>query len=278
MSGSATCVLGLKSNGANAIHLKKNARLTASGCAVYANSANAQGLRVDDMATISAEAICVAGGFKVNSGSSTTPSPTTDCPPYRDPLEHRTPPPVGSCTHDDLVINNQTTTLEPGTYCGGLRIDGSSNVTFEPGIYVIRDGSFTVSGTATVTGEYAGFYFTGNGARLNLDSKTTVDLTAPKDGPLAGILFFEDRDIPAPVMHKISSDNARRLLGTIYAPVSNLLVDSKAPVAGESAFTAIVANSVTLDNGPNLILHSDYDTTDVPLPEGLSGAHVVLSR
>ena len=58
-----------------------------------------------------------------------------------------------------------------------------------------------------------------------------------------------------------------------------LLIDSKKPVADQSAYTAIVANSIELNSGPNLILNSDYEATDVPVPSGIAGSsQVVLSN
>ena len=46
------------------------------------------------------------------------------------------------------------TTLSPGTYCGGITIDGSGpTVTLQPGIYVMVDGPFWVKGGGIVIGD-----------------------------------------------------------------------------------------------------------------------------
>ena len=47
----------------------------------------------------------------------------------------------------------------------------------------------------------------------------------------------------------IISDNARTLLGTIYLPVGRLIIDSKRPVADESAYTVIIARMIDLYDG-----------------------------
>ena len=70
-------------------------------------------------------------------------------------------------------------------------------------------------------------------------------------------------------LHQISSNNARRLLGTIYLSKSIFLVDSDAPVASESAYTAIVAGRIWLQKGPVLTLNANYQDTNVPVPPGL---------
>ena len=77
-------------------------------------------------------------------------------------------------------------------------------------------------------------------------------------------------------IHRIGSNNARNLLGTIYLPQGTLLIDATAPVADQSAYTAIIANSLQLQKGPQLVLRSDYDKTNVPVPDGLINGRVFL--
>ena len=109
-------------------------------------------------------------------------------------------------------------------------------------------------------------------------AETSIELTAPKDGPLAGILFFDSRFANPGRKHRINSDTARKLIGTFYLPESTLLVDSKAPVADESAFTVIIARTVELLEQPNLVLNSDYSQTDIPAPTGLISGRIVLTE
>jgi hypothetical protein len=73
-------------------------------------------------------------------------------------------------------------------------------------------------------------------------------------------------------VHQILSDDARNLLGTIYLPRGRLNVDANSPIADKSAYTAIVARKISLYGGPHLVLNSNYDETDVPVPEGIRGA------
>ena len=85
--------------------------------------------------------------------------------------------------------------------------------------------------------------------------------------------------IGARLKHRITSDDARVLLGTIYLPVGDLVIDAKKPVVDQSAYTAIIAQHIELNSGPNLILNSNYDATNVPVPEGIRGTRqVVLSK
>ncbi|MGH6631128.1 MAG: hypothetical protein ACREB3_15485 [Burkholderiales bacterium] len=271
------CVVGLSPLVPPGVQLWHEARLTAEDCDVYSNTDLPTGMIVKDRATLEANLICVTGGYIALNPRSVRPEPITDCPPFEDPLAARAAPKVGGCDHLDLVILNQKRTLEPGVYCGGLTILGKSKVTLNPGVYIIHNGLLKVAGSASMTGENVAFYLSGLATVMYFDSGSTIDLTAPKNGPLAGILFFEDRKAPPLRVHRIGSNNARNLLGTIYLPLGILLVDANAPVADNSAYTAIVARSLQLREGPNLVLHGDYQLTDVPVPDGLLIDQAVLT-
>ena len=272
------CVLGLSELVPPGVQLWSKASLVADGCDVYSNTKLPLGLVVTDNATLKADLICVSGGYVALGPGAVVPKPLTDCPKFDDPLASRPPPKVTGCDHLAMIIINQKKTLNPGVYCGGLTILGNSKVKLNPGVYIINNGLLKVSGTATMTGENVGFYLSGLLTLMFFDSGTTIDLTAPKDGPLAGILFFEDRKAPPLRIHRIGSNNARNLVGTIYLPLGILFIDANAPVADNSAYTALVVRSLQLSEGPKLVLHSDYQSTSIPVPDGLIGGQAVLIK
>ena len=148
------------------------------------------------------------------------------------------------------------------------------------GEYIIKDGPLTVDGDASLSGSYVGFYLTGSGATIDFKARSTISLSAPRDGALASLLFFEDRRAAVGNRHLISSDDARMLLGTIYLPNGRLRVDANKPVADQSAYTIIVVRWMELDAGPNLIMNSRYGATDVPVPNtiGVVGTQVQLAE
>ena len=181
--------------------------------------------------------------------------------------------------------------IDPGTYCAGLEITETAQVTLRPGVYVMKNGPLVVKKTASMTGENVGFYFTGDKGGLLFDKDTTISLTAPKDGVMASLLFFEERWVsnpdpallsdgllpapPAPPtdqpvrQYRIISNNARMLLGTIYLPAGRLIVEAKKPIGDLSAYTVVVARLVNLYEGPNLVLNARYGASDIPVPEGV---------
>lgn len=272
----AICMIGLDTSKQKAIHLKKKAKLSAKGCGVFANSKSAKAIRVEDNSSIEAALTCSVGGIDGLSKAHIDPKPETDCPQITDPLANRQSPPVGPCDYTKLKIKNQTRTLSPGTYCGGLELKGSSKVKLLPGIYVIKGGKLEVTDKSTLEGESVGFYLDGHKAKLSFKKQTTINLTAPSEGIMAGLLVFEDRAASKIEKHEITSDNARLILGTIYLPNGTLRIDSEGPVADKSAYTAIIARAIELDEGPTLYLNSDYESTDVPVPEGLIGGRTRL--
>ncbi len=274
------CVIALRPAGNAVLFLQMNATLIADGCAVYSNSIHKSSIWIDDNGSVTADLVCTAGGIKLLFTKSVMPDATLDCPPIPDPLAGRSAPPSDTCPINSkpLVITDQDRNLVPGTYCGGIRIEGNSTVTFQSGVFVVKDGPFEVVDSAKVKGNHTGFFLTGANAVLTFEGNTTIDLVAPRAGPMAGLLFFEDRSVSAGNEHIINSNNARVLLGTIYLPRGTLRVAANAPVADKSAYTAIIADMIELAAGPDLVLHSDYGATDVPVPQGLIGGRVVLTK
>jgi Flp pilus assembly protein TadG len=302
MSGSMPlCLLGLDPSSPQTIGLEQSALLTAPGCLVQSNSKSTVGLQSKSNAVMTAGMICSAGGKVQSSNANYSPAPTTDCPVLPDPLSSRAAPPIGGCDYNNKVLDGMSATLQPGVYCGGLTLTNGAVVNLSSGIFVIKDGPLTVDGGASISGTEVGIYLKGSAANLTFDADSTVSLSAPKDGPLAGILIFDDpsgisapakapksgrgasgRAIKtgAPRQHQILSDNARNLLGTIYMPHGEIIIDAMKPIADKSAYTVLVVNQLHLYSGPNLILNTDYSATDVPVPMGVGpfGAKIFLSN
>ncbi|MGX9980210.1 TadE/TadG family type IV pilus assembly protein [Methylobacterium fujisawaense] len=305
------CLLTLDPLADGAFELEKSAEVTAQDCSLYSNSLSPRGMVGKDNAYARAQTICTAGGFD-GARANFAPPPQTSCPPIQDPLKDRAPPPIGACTAIPASANSkrdtsgnlvdQSVTLDPGTYCGGLHITKSASVALRAGTYVMKDGPLIVDKDAAMTGIDVAFYFTGNKGGLLFDKKTTVSLSAPTTGAMAGLLMMEERTVSNPVdpavllaalanqtlgpppppptppplaatkpmrTYRIISDNARTMLGTLYLPAGRVVIDASKPVADQSAYTVIVAQQVNLYEGPNLYLNANYDATSVPVPKGV---------
>jgi Flp pilus assembly protein TadG len=312
------CMLTLDSAAPGAFNLQKNAQVTALGCSLYSNSTSPIGMVGGASAMAQADTICSVGGYS-GVRANFSPTPQTQCPVIRDPLQGRPTPSIGSCATLPFPFNllpltktaiiDKDVTLEPGTYCYGLLIKKNAVVTLKPGIHVFKDGPLVVKDNATLTGVDVGLYFAGDKAGLLFDKKTTISLSAPTTGVMAGMLMSEQSSVTNPLdpalglvdeltgmpitptppalgqtqpmrIYRIISNNARTMLGTIYLPSGRVVIDADRPVADQSAYTVLVARQVNLYEGPNLYLNANYEGTSVPVPKGVGplGGRVVLSQ
>jgi hypothetical protein len=261
------CVLGLDQANAETVALDSAALLTAPECAVQSNSTDPHGMSAQNGSVVLSLFTCSSGGYD-GPEAAFLPPPEKDCPALEDPLALRAPPSVAGCDYLDLSLAKGTHSISPGTYCGGLKLTGNVEVTAEPGIYIITGGDLRVDNNATLKGEEVSFYFDGEDAVINFKDKAIVELGAPKTGPMAGLLFYEDPAAPPDRNFEISSDAARKLLGTIYLPKGVFKGGGSGKIAALSAYTIIVARRIDLD-GAQLVVNADYSSTDVPVPPGL---------
>jgi hypothetical protein len=86
---------------------------------------------------------------------------------------------------------------------------------------------------------------------------------------MAGLLFFEDREVIFKFPHIIASNDARNLVGTIYLPGNTLEINSTKPIADKSDYTVIIARKFDMKDGPELVLNTDYESSPIPVPDGV---------
>ena len=274
---SKLCLLTMGDND-NAISLHADARLTGASCSIHSNSRSARAISLERNSKLIADLICSRGGIE-NRGSSVQAETLNDCPPVVDPLRARIAPQIGPCVFSKReIIKQGNITLNPGTYCGGIEIRDGAQVKLNPGTYIFDDGDLTVRGNASLIGENIGLFFRGPQAYFRFTENALVDLTGPKDGAMSGILLWRDKVMnladkasskPPHLTNTITANRARRLTGTIYLPEGTLFIGASAPVAQISDYTVILVRRLTLSDGPNLVLNTNYAGSDVPVPQDL---------
>lgn len=191
--GSPICVLGLDPTEEATMDFNGHASLELKNCASMANSTDGAGMRQVGQPSMKAKDIGVTGGY---SGSAYEPEPMTAAPPVPDPLASLPEPTPGPCgPHSGARITNETITLQPGTYCGGINIQAGSIVTLQPGIYIMKDGALSIQAGAVVSGQEVMIAFLGDSATMYMIGNTFLTLTSPKSGPYANIQFFGDRNV-----------------------------------------------------------------------------------
>ncbi|MEE4239181.1 MAG: TadE/TadG family type IV pilus assembly protein [Anderseniella sp.] len=280
ISSGRVCVLSLNETEDATIDMDDSSRLAGVGCGIFANSTASSALMVQAGAGIDASLICSSGGSRIANVSNVRPGVSHDCPAMPDPLADLAAPSVGPCDYTDYTLSNLVilnARPRPGVYCGGMKLDSNAILNMRPGTYIIKDGPLIITDQAILRGIGVSFYLVGEDARFEFGPATTLVLEAPETGEMAGLLVYEDRGND-PTTHIIKSENARTLLGTIYTPRSTVEVSSDADVAGDSAYTALVVDKLKVKERPNIVLNSNYEATNVPVPPGLIGGKVLLTN
>ncbi|MGI9416326.1 MAG: hypothetical protein ACR2RA_00665 [Geminicoccaceae bacterium] len=186
-------------------------------CGIQINSSNSIALDQNGSSCVTATSIRVVGEA---AGSCLNPTPTINAAPSPDPMADRDAPGYGGCDADKKVKVNKDQTLDPGVYCGGISISGNADVTFLPGLYVLKGGEFKVSGSSRLEGQEVGFFLTDD-AELNITA-TEISFSAPTSGELEGILFFQDRNDSTTTVNKIAGNADLDLDGALYFAPSRL--------------------------------------------------------
>jgi hypothetical protein len=225
-----------------------------STCGLYDNSDNlSSALIVGGGGILQAPLVGVVGGTTINGGGSSPP--TTGIAAFGDPLAWVPEPTVGACTSYHVLNISTSQTLNPGLYCGGLKLNAGANVTFTPGTYIINGGGLTILAGASATGSAVTFFLTGqntsNGSPnayggVQIAGSTNVNLSAPCDsssGGIAGMLFFQDRAMTNGGGSVINGGSTSYFSGTLYFPTTAL---SYSGSSGSNQYTLIVADTLSV--------------------------------
>ena len=237
------CIYALDSKADSALVINGAALVNVPSCNVYVNSSSPSAMRVTGGACVTARSINITGSGLV---SCTSPNPLVKVPPVADPFADLQAPPMTGCTYSDKVaISNRKTALSPGIYCGGISINGSANVTFNPGLYRIKNG-LSISGGAAVSGIGVTFYIY-SGA-VSITGGGSVKLVAPTSGSWEGILFFQNRSDTSTATFSGSSNID--LEGALYFP--NALLQYSGGSPKNAGYTVLVARTLKFTGSTSL--------------------------
>ena len=253
---------------------------TTASCGIFVHSTSTSGFTTTGSAKVTASQILI-NSTAASIGGSTTVSPT---PTYNagsaatsDPLAGVQTIPTFSnpnpCSTAATNIGSTTvTSLNPGTYCNGITIGNSAQVTFNPGNYLINDGlsisgaakvtfgaglyiingsasgialsfgnSSQVSGTGVtffITGQYTG-HTIGN---VQSTGATTVNLAAPESGTYQGMLFLQDPALNYASTNSFANSASSVLQGTLYFPTTAV---SYSGASSTGTYTAMIAKTLS---------------------------------
>lgn len=317
MSENVICVLALAPKGDSTISFSGRVSFNAPSCSVHANSTNAEAIWSSPGLVPIAKNFCTSGGASGNF----QPYAKGDCASVADPyINHRAPAPgpcvnFGSITDIRAAVSSGVTgggaktvkevgggnggggsagaiaenltgsnvSLPPGTYCGGLTVDGQ-NVTFLPGNHIMLDGPLTFRNGAEAVANDVSFVMKGANSTLNVVSGAYVEAKAPSSGTLAGLVFFQDvHHNPAEAstfpngINSLASGGELNVTGTAYFPTQTVEVKGKSVFGSNAPATSFIAYNVDFYGSPTINVSVDHQRAGLPpiMPRTEDGARLV---
>ncbi len=203
-------------------------------CGIATNSSAAKAVDVDGSSTLKSPSILAYGG--VDSGGPIQDSRVrAHGLSQDDPLEDTEPPliPNTGCPNATVNAGGEQTVLEPGCYAN-MTLNG--NVRLQDGEYILNRGNFVVGPTGHIECDACTIFLTSETAatdpnsigKVKISTEATVKLNATREGPNAGILFYQDRhaarDLPGDE-NRIGGSSFSSLSGLLYFPSETLYLD-----------------------------------------------------
>jgi hypothetical protein len=293
------CVYTLSPSGSRAFQINGGSA-TYFSCGLSVASSSGTALHMEGSAVLymkNGAPVSVVGGLDLTGGTRILTSPgnapvtAQKITSVSDPLSYVSAPSASgmtvrgaSNTYYDMNRKPTSNTIQPGVYCGGLSIGNTGGATFTlaPGVYVIAGGGLVVNSQAKVAGTGVTIYNTSGAlsgvggcnagfSPFNIDGQANLNLSAPTSGSLAGMLFFQDRNITTASSNNIQGGSTTVLNGAIYLPHGPLLFSGNNSTSG---YTILVADTISINGNSNV--NADYSS----LPNGspVKGTVVVLAE
>jgi hypothetical protein len=249
-------------------------------CGVATNSSSAKAaLQADGSSSLEAPRVAVFGGID-GRDSIHHSNVRSHALQQEDPLEGTEPPLVPNTGCPNVTINPDSggeTMLDPGCYAN-MMLNG--NVRLQNGEYILNKGNFVVGPQGHVSCDACTIFLTSETAatdgssigKVRISSDATVKMNATREGPNAGILFYQDRhaarDLPGDE-NRVGGSSFSKLNGILYFPSETLYLDGNMHadlqctrlLARRLVFAGKVYISKTCDGGDKMI----FEGTEVRL-------------
>ena len=216
-STSAPSVIVLDPSASNALIVAGSGRLIAQGD-VQVNSSSSKAVNANNTGHVDAPNINIVGGYTLSSSGYLNGNVNTGASSMADPLSGLAPPDSSTLSTQPSLPSWGNHTINPGIYNGGVNIGGGMNIVMNPGIYYMRNGSFSLANGATLTGSgvmiYAdkGISFQGGG-RITLSPMTS--------GDYANMMFYVNRNSTGTI--NIANGSTTNISGIVYAANANVI-------------------------------------------------------
>jgi hypothetical protein len=249
-SSSTACVLVLDRTASQALLMNSGADIEAPQCEVHVASNGNPAALFNAQTTLNAAKICVAGSAIIDNGG-THPNLVKGCTTATDPFAGNLPTPSSSsCDYSNGNYNGGSANLSPGVYCGWFNFNSAPNLTFQPGVYVIKNGGWNVDG-GTWTGTGVTFYFADT-SKIQFNSGVKATLSAPTSGTYAGILMYEPSGL-SQSQFVLDDSKGHQLTGLIYLPSRQMTVNAGANLTADQVTVVVdtlIVNTATWHVSP----------------------------
>lgn len=261
---SSACVLALSETADGAFYVNGTTNFQAIGCSVMSNSAHAQSIRGVGAPDVTAASFCAVGQYDINSGFS--PLPSTGCSPVPDPFASLPAPAMDDCDTGakKTSVKKGAHSLSPGTFCGGLELMAQAEVTFDPGVYVIRNGPLIFRSGSISAGDGVFFYVTGTDALVKVNGGADVVFKGPGSGAYAGMVFAQDKTSNAGDTSIIQGGGNVQLTGGLYFPTQTLEISGNGDLGQDVAAWSIVADQVHLKGNGTVQITANFGGAGLP--------------
>lgn len=236
-SGSSqVCVLALSKTASQQLLFNSGAHIEAPTCEVHGKSTASPAAIFNAGTALNTARICLAGSSIIDNGGS-HPNLQTKCAAASDPFAGTLPNPVSTaCTFNNGNYNGGNVTLSPGVYCGWFNFNSAPNVTFLPGLYVIKNGGWNVNG-GMWRGDGVTFHYADT-SKIQFNSAVDVKMTPPSSGTYANIMMYEAPNL-ATSQFVFNDAKDMQMGGLIYLPSRDVTFNSGSKLTTKS-FTLVV--------------------------------------
>ena len=254
------CIMAMHPTRKHTLELNDRVSVIAPKCHIYGNSDNDNDVADPHTAQnfltgASVQAIGFGHHFIENISPPLEHAPEL----IPDPLD-ALPIPFGNCDHQNIAIAGGAQTLQPGVYCGGLKVSAGATVTLSPGVYVIRGGLFDVA-NATVLGQGVTIGLSDTGAKINWQ-QATIHLEAPRSGTYTGMVIVGAR---IPAQHAITNSELD-IYGVVYMPNGELTWENSGDYTPKAKWTVWITDGFSWLGSGTIHVNFDIDKSDVPYP------------
>jgi hypothetical protein len=183
-----------------------------------------------------------SGGATISGNIYSGQTPTPDPLAYLPEPDPKTM--VQQSNNQTHASGNQTLSLQPGVYKGGITVSGQASLTMAPGIYYMDGGGFSFTGQGNLSADGVMIVNDPKSSsdRININGNGSVDMSPPTSGIYQGISLWQTRSSTNEI--DITGNGGSQMSGTFYAQHGTLKVTG---------------------NGGNNVIGSQYISYDVNL-------------